>query len=147
MAVRRTLSNSLFRTIRGPLEDFLQHRSPQPDPSVAARITTLEEQNSKLEKKLSMAMGAIQAATAQIVQLRTEIEATSNLSHQAMQKATSAQATAEASSEGITSLETILGEKTGEEKHPEGKTPEGKSPEGKSSHASSKTRPRASKTH
>jgi chromosome segregation ATPase len=104
MPVRRTLQSALFRTIESPLSDWID-RHPRPDDSAAQRLAALEEQNAKLEKKLSMAMGAIQAASAQIVQLRSELEAAQNLAHQAMQKATTAQATAESATEGVTALE------------------------------------------
>lgn len=110
MAVRRTLQSALFRTIESPLADWIDRHPPAAPPpaaddAVGKRVAALEEHNAKLEKKLSMAMGAIQAASAQIVQLRTELEAAQNLAHQAMQKATTAQATAESATEGVTALE------------------------------------------
>jgi hypothetical protein len=112
------LSSVLFRSIEPRLREW-QAAQPvkadsEPAPasktavdSLGAKLAGVEEQNAKLEKKLSMAMGAIQAATAQIVQLRQELEQSSNLSRQAMQKATSAQSTAESAAEGLEKLEDL----------------------------------------
>jgi predicted nuclease with TOPRIM domain len=75
------------------------------DDAIAARLASMEEESAALKKKLSMAMGAIQAATAQIVQLKAEAEQAQNLAKQAMQRATSAQSTAEAASEGLNEIE------------------------------------------
>jgi chromosome segregation ATPase len=106
MPVRRTMSSALFRSIEPRLREWLDANRPaapaEPD---ASKLAALEEANARLEKKLSMAMGAIQAATAQIVQLRQELEQATNLARQAMQKATTAQATAESATEGVSTLE------------------------------------------
>lgn len=58
----------------------------------------LKNRVAALEKKLQMAMGALQAATSQIVQAGSTAE-------QAQQRATSAQSTAESTSDGLTGLE------------------------------------------
>lgn len=102
MPVRRTLSTALFRSIEPRLEEWM---ASHPADRTEARLAALEEQNAKLEKKLSMAMGAIQAATAQIVSLRQEVEQATNLAHQAMQRATTAATTAEAATAGVAALE------------------------------------------
>ena len=73
--------------------------------ALTARLSTVEDESAQLKKKLSMAMGAIQAASAQIVQLRQEAEQAANIARQAMQRATSAQAAAEAANEGLNELE------------------------------------------
>lgn len=75
------------------------------DEALAARVAALEEERNKLEKRLSMTMGAMTAATAQIVQLRQELEHTANLARQASQQATSAFAMAESAAEGVHALE------------------------------------------
>lgn len=106
MPIRRTLSSALFRSIEPRLREWFAAQ-PRPD-SGEGRVAALEEQQAKLEKKLSMAMGAVQAATAQIVALRQELEQASNLSRQAMQKATTAQSAAESAAEGISALEDIV---------------------------------------
>jgi chromosome segregation ATPase len=75
----------------------------------------LEEEVAQLKKKLSMAMGAIQAASAQIVQLRQEVDQAANVARQAMQKATTAQTTAESATEGVTALESSIEDPGSEE--------------------------------
>lgn len=99
-AVRRDtdeLRNEIRSEARAP--------APAPDDALAARLASMEEESAQLKKKLSMAMGAIQAASAQIVQIKQEAEQAANLARQAMQRATTAQATAEAANEGLNELE------------------------------------------
>jgi predicted nucleic acid-binding Zn-ribbon protein len=79
-----------------------------PDTDVSDRITALEADNAKLKKKLDMAMGAIQASTAQLMAVKRELSQSQQTSRQAMQAATSALATAESAVEGVTDLETKL---------------------------------------
>lgn len=117
MPVRRILSSLVLKSVEPTVREWVDAVRRDTDQlrtevrrdsgdGLTARLTTLEEENVQLKKKLSMAMGAIQAASAQIVQLRQEAEQAQNLAHQAMQRATSAQATAEAATEGVTQLET-----------------------------------------
>jgi predicted nucleic acid-binding Zn-ribbon protein len=75
-----------------------------PDTDVSDRITALEADNAKLKKKLDMAMGAIQASTAQLMAVKRELSQSQQTSRQAMQAATSALATAESAVEGVTDL-------------------------------------------
>jgi predicted nucleic acid-binding Zn-ribbon protein len=79
-----------------------------PDTDVSDRITALEADNAKLKKKLDMAMGAIQASTAQLMAVKRELSQSQQTSRQAMQAATSALATAESAVEGVTDLEAKL---------------------------------------
>lgn len=81
-------------------------------PAADERLTKLQEEIDQLKKKLSMAMGAMQAASAQLVQLRQEVESAQNLANQAMQKASSALSTAEAASDGVSALEAASAETT-----------------------------------
>ncbi|MEQ1502784.1 MAG: hypothetical protein ABMB14_11170 [Myxococcota bacterium] len=85
--------------------DALRKEVATHDAAAPTGLDALVEENAQLKKKVSMAMGAIQAASAQIVQLRQELEQVKNLAHQAMQKATSAEATAEAATAGVSELE------------------------------------------
>lgn len=118
MAVRRYVSSLVRRVIAREVHDELVRQRaseptpepppPEPEPGPDPAVEALRERADKLEKKLSMAMGAIQAASAQIVQLRQEVELATNTAHQAMQKAVSAAATAEAATEGVTLLEAVV---------------------------------------
>jgi dsDNA-specific endonuclease/ATPase MutS2 len=108
MPVRRFVSSLVSRSVEPRVRQWIDDAGQEADRRAADlvdRVAELEERSAKLEKKLSMAVGAMQAASAQITQLRTELEQAQNLARQAMQKATSAQATAEVATEGITALE------------------------------------------
>jgi len=78
------------------------HRALQDQVSALEKTVTAlqghEQEITKLKKKLNMAMGAIQAATAQLSVAKTASE-------QANQRAISSQATAEAAMDGLTGLE------------------------------------------
>lgn len=101
-AVRRD-TDALRNELRSAAEET---SGPSPaEQALTARLATMEEEGAQLKKKLSMAMGAIQAASAQIVQLRQEAEQAANIARQAMQRAMSAQAAAEAANEGLNELE------------------------------------------
>lgn len=65
----------------------------------------LSDRLAKLEKKLNMTTGAVQAATAQIMALKQDLAAVHSAANQAGQKATSATATAESAAEGVTGVE------------------------------------------
>jgi chromosome segregation ATPase len=66
--------------------------------TLTTEVSALDAELVALKKKLSMAMGAIQAATAQLAGLKTTVD-------QNIQRTTSASATAEAASDGLTGLE------------------------------------------
>lgn len=70
-------------------------------PSQEGRLAALEANQEKLEKKLSMAMGAVQAATAQLQSTRAELA-------KAAQQGASALATAESVADGLQGLEERL---------------------------------------
>lgn len=122
MPVRRTLSALLSRSVERKVREWIDAATRRQDEELqqlraelgrldrtpAAAPAADAERLEKLEKKLSMTMGAIQAASAQILQLKEEAEQARNLAQQAMQRASSAQATAEAAAEGISALEDRL---------------------------------------
>lgn len=120
MPVRRILKSFVLKSVEPTVREWVdavrretdelrtEIRRPAMDDALATRLTTMEEESAQLKKKLSMAMGAIQAASAQIMQLKHEAEQAQNLAKQAMQRATSAQATAEAANEGVNQLEAPL---------------------------------------
>ncbi len=72
-----------------------------PDPKLAA----LEERVGSLEKKLNMAMGAVQASSATLMTVRAAADEAVTTAKQAHQLATTARATAEAAAEGVNALE------------------------------------------
>jgi predicted nucleic acid-binding Zn-ribbon protein len=104
MPVRRWLAARWVRFVEDPLRDWLD-RQPRDDAALSARLSSLEGDKDKLEKRLSMAMGALQAASAQIVQLRKDLEQAENIARQAAQQATSAFSMAESAAEGVHALE------------------------------------------
>ena len=69
------------------------------------RIAGLEQEIASLKKKLNMAMGALQAANAQLTDLKRVADEASGTARQAAQQATSAATTAEAAIEGAEGLE------------------------------------------
>lgn len=75
--------------------------SAGPDPRVAG----LEERVASLEKKLNMAMGAVQASSATLMTVRAVADEAATTAKQAHQLATTARATAESAAEGVSSLE------------------------------------------
>ena len=118
MAVRNSIA-SVFATanaealephLRALIADVLASQPPAaPDAALVERIEALEAENARLKKKLDMAMGAIQASTAQLMAARRDVGEASKLARQAMQAATTATATAESAAEGLTELEQKLG--------------------------------------
>lgn len=68
----------------------------------------LEARMAKLEKKLNMAMGAVQAATAQIMAVKKDLAETLKIAKQAAQHGTTARATAEATADGLNGVEEQL---------------------------------------
>ncbi|MBA2319600.1 MAG: hypothetical protein H0V89_00480 [Deltaproteobacteria bacterium] len=68
----------------------------------------LEERIAALEKKLSMALGAVQASSATLMQVRSVAEEALTSAKQAQQLATTARATAESAAEGVGALEERL---------------------------------------
>jgi chromosome segregation ATPase len=101
MGVRRRIASWL--DLDGPLRariveleaDLAASRSQQ------AELTTRLD---KLEKRLGMAMGALQAATAQIMGVKGSAEEAGVEARKAMQVATSALTTAEAAADAVAGL-------------------------------------------
>ncbi len=116
MAIRSTLAalfadanaEALSSAMRAAADAALADR-PSPGADLEARIAALESENAKLKKKLDMAMGAIQASTAQLMSAKRDIATAAQSAKQAMQAATSASATAESAAEGVSELEAKLG--------------------------------------
>jgi len=95
MPIRRAVADLIRSWIREPPE-------PAPTPPAAAPVSadaTVAERLDKLEKKLSMTMGAMQAASAEITRLKGEVEEARRRADQAVQRAESAIATAESAAE------------------------------------------------
>ncbi|HHO52687.1 MAG TPA: hypothetical protein ENK18_17895 [Deltaproteobacteria bacterium] len=120
MAVRQRLSSMLRRAMRDPVEPeavdlspiearlrSLEARSSELE-ALLERAAALEEAQGVLEKQISMSMGAIQAATAQLVLSRDQVNQALNQAQQAAQRATTAQATAEAIADGVSGVESRL---------------------------------------
>lgn len=77
-------------------------------PADTGRLDALEERIAALEKKISMAMGAVQAGTAQIMSVRRTAEEAAAGVGKAQQAASSALATSESAADGINELEIRL---------------------------------------
>ena len=75
------------------------------DDGLGARVAALETEIAGLRKKLNMAMGAVQAATAQLADVRRVADAAGSDARHALARAESALATAESLSEGVDALE------------------------------------------
>ncbi len=114
MALRRRIASFFADAVYEQLEarlSLLVDRVVSERPSASetddleSRLATLTDEQAKLKKKLSMAMGAIQASTTQLMALRAGVERATSVADQAMQAATTARATAESASEGLTALE------------------------------------------
>jgi hypothetical protein len=96
MPIRRAVADLIRSWIREPPEP-----PPAPPPVPApATDATLVERLDKLEKKLSMTMGAMQAASAEITRLKGEVDEAKRRADQAVSRAESALATAESAAEG-----------------------------------------------
>lgn len=81
---------------------------PEPDPRVAdlqVQVNELQAKVAKLDKRLSMTMGALQAATAQLTGLDQRASEALSTARQANQIATTARSTAESVAEGLEALE------------------------------------------
>jgi hypothetical protein len=88
------------RAVADLIRSWIRELPPEP-PAAAPPSTdsTLVERLDKLEKKLSMTMGAMQAASAEITRLKGEVEEARRRADQAVQRAESALATAESAAE------------------------------------------------
>jgi hypothetical protein len=104
MPVRRWLASRLFALVEPPLREWLEAR-PSGNGPLLDRVAALEEEKAKLQRSLSMVSGAMDATSAQIAQLRHDLDHTANLARQAHQQSTSAFSMAESAAEGVHSLE------------------------------------------
>ena len=81
---------------------------PEPDPRLGelqVQVNELQAKVAKLDKRLSMTMGALQAATAQLTGLDSRTSEALSTARQANQIATTARSTAESVAEGLEALE------------------------------------------
>ncbi|MEN0067555.1 MAG: hypothetical protein AAGA48_35815 [Myxococcota bacterium] len=85
----------------GSLESAETPAVPEGGGDFEARIT-------KVDKRLQMAMAAIQAATTQLMEVKDAAAMAKNQAQQANQRATSAQTTAETAADGVSSVEERL---------------------------------------
>ncbi len=69
------------------------------------QIEALRVELADLERRVDLAMGALQVATDQLAAVRTSAEGAQNAAQQALQRATSALATAEAAVDGVMGVE------------------------------------------
>lgn len=82
--------------------------APEADPRVAelqAELNVLTQKLAKVDKRLSMTMGALQAATAQLTGLDKRVADAVSTARQASQQATTARSTAESVAEALDELE------------------------------------------
>lgn len=100
MAVRARLRR-LFRD--EALQETVDDLREQLDRSLAAQHD-LVARTEKLEKRLGMAMGAVQAATSQLMTLQKAVDEARTTAQQANQKATSALSTAESAADAVAEL-------------------------------------------
>jgi competence ComEA-like helix-hairpin-helix protein len=91
----------------------LKAGGPTADDGLEARLAALETEVAGLRKKLNMAMGAVQAATAQLADVRRTTDAARGDARHALARAESALATAESLSEGVDALEDAVERTTG----------------------------------
>lgn len=94
MPVRRAMGDLLSRAVERNVKKWIGEAAPK-----AAADAELHVRIEKLEKKVSMTMGAVQAATADLMKLKAELEEARRRADQAMQRAESALSTAEAAAE------------------------------------------------
>lgn len=78
------------------------------DSGLANRVKALETDNASLRKKLDLLRGAVDAATAQLSDVRRGVDEAKGEVRKALSRAESALATAESLSEGIDALERVV---------------------------------------
>jgi len=82
--------------------------SAAPPPAPTQRLDEVDERLARIDKRLAMAMAAIQAATTQLMEVKDATATARNQAQQANQRATSAQTAAEAAADGVSSVEESL---------------------------------------
>ncbi len=80
----------------------------EPEAGDAERLQALEERIAKVDKRLQMAMAAIQAATTQLMEVKDATATARNQAQQANQRATSAHTAAEAAADGVSAVEEAM---------------------------------------
>lgn len=108
MGIRRNLINLLIgppEVTRDDLRRVTEEAASTTTAQASGADPALDEKFAKVEKKLNMAMGAVQAATAQIMSLKKDVEELSRTVGQASQQATTARSTAEAAADGLSGVE------------------------------------------
>jgi len=105
MSLRSRL-RGLFRPPDAGVDDLRAELDELASELAAARARhgELEEKVAKLDKRLGMAMGAIQAATTQLMSVRQASDEAVAAAKQANQRATSAQSAAEAAADAVAEL-------------------------------------------
>jgi len=102
-----SLRKKLWRALRGDDTSEQGHDLDELGAELALarrRQAELEAQVAKLDKRLGMAMGAVQAATAQLMSVRQTADEALAEAKQAQQRATSAQSAAEAAADAVAEL-------------------------------------------
>lgn len=107
LAKRRFATPDDVAALRREL-DAARTRPLPADPGAEVRMAALESEIASLKKRLNMAMGAIQAATAQLADAKRAADEALAAARQATQQATSALTTAEAAADGAQGIETQL---------------------------------------
>lgn len=108
MGFRRSIVNILLGPPEVTADDLARIKEQSTAPAPGGADPELDARMAKLEKKLNMAMGAVQAATAQIMSLKKDLEEVANSAKQANQAATTARNTAESTADGLTGIEEQL---------------------------------------
>ncbi len=118
--VSHILSRPVARSVRELVEEMIAERrfvtkedleAVQADlqaPADAEKLAALETEVVALKKKLSMAMGALQAASAQLAETQRAADEALATARQANQQAVSAKAAAEAAADGAQEIEASL---------------------------------------
>lgn len=101
--------------LKDRIEALEQSEAPAAAPA-SVEVGALETEVANLRKKLNMAMGAIQAATAQLADVRRSSDEARADARQALARAESALATAESLSDGVEALEEAVASEDGDER-------------------------------
>jgi hypothetical protein len=102
------VSTPAARVLRKDIREIVEQALSTRSFVMASELRAAEERIASLEKKLNMAMGAVQASSATLTQVRGSAEEALTAAKQALQLATTARATAESAVEGIGSIEDRL---------------------------------------
>ncbi len=106
MALRDRIRNWLG--VDGRIRDVLRSELGSRSLAQASEVDALREQVEKLEKKLKMTMGSVQASGAQLMGLHDAIDKARAEAAKAGQHATTARTTAESTADGLEAVEEQL---------------------------------------